>query len=167
MPTSVHLFYLTPEAVFTCLKLPPIFRNKTIRISLKYEEKILKQHAPMLKAEGNAEGAHEKAIATACDMLVDGLGVDFVVKYTKLSKEEVSALAEQVKASRQIKAMPGSVLAALQEGNEEESSDKGNDQKQQENREGREVLLEKYLQKIDPEHARNPNTTWEDLPFLS
>jgi hypothetical protein len=83
---------------------------------------------------------------------------DILYKYYEIQENIQKG---HVKASRQIKAMPGSVLAALQEGNEEESSEKLNEQKQ-EGREGREVLLEKYLQKIDPEHARNPNTTMEE-----
>jgi predicted transposase/invertase (TIGR01784 family) len=66
----------------------------------QYEEKILKQHAPMLKAEGKAEGAREKAIATARNMLLRGLDAQLVVECTNLSKEEVKALTEEVKASR-------------------------------------------------------------------
>ena len=66
----------------------------------QYEEKILKQHAPILKAEGKAEGAHEKAIATARKLLMMGLEAAKVVIATDLSIEEVNALAEEVKLSR-------------------------------------------------------------------
>jgi hypothetical protein len=70
----------------------------------------------------------------------------------------------QVKGGRQLKVMPGSVLAALQEGNDEQEvlsevlkkKDSGIPD------EGREVLLEKYLQKIDPEHARTITNVMEE-----
>lgn len=70
---------------------------------------------------------------------------------------------EAVGASRQIKAKPGSVLSALyadQEDNEPASPlppRKGGKEE-----EGREALLEKYLQKIDPEHARPVTQSFED-----
>ena len=57
---------------------------------------------------------------------------------------------------RNVKAKPGSVLAALQEGNPVVEG------VHELKEEGREVLLEKYLLKIDPEHARKSVTTFED-----
>jgi hypothetical protein len=57
---------------------------------------------------------------------------------------------------RSIKAKPGSVLAALQEGQEVKEVQK------QDQLEGREVLLEKYLMRVDPEHARAIVTSFED-----
>jgi predicted transposase YdaD len=66
----------------------------------QYEEKILKQHAPMLKAEGKAEGAHEKALATARNFLMMGIEAEKVAQGTGLSLEEINGIAEEVKASR-------------------------------------------------------------------
>jgi len=58
----------------------------------------LEEDAPELKAEDKAadKAVHEKSIATARNMLVDGLKVEKVAAYTNLSIEEVSALAGQV-----------------------------------------------------------------------
>jgi hypothetical protein len=58
--------------------------------------------------------------------------------------------------SRRIKAKPGSVLAAL--GGTEDTSHEGKPTQT----EGRDVLLEKYLNKVDPEHARIIQTVSED-----
>lgn len=85
---------------------------------------------------------------------------DILYKYYEIQENIQQG---RVKGGRQIKAKPGSVLAALQEGNEE---DTGEIVQTQPNiiqpEEGREVLLEKYLQKVDPEHARNTNTVMEE-----
>ena len=59
------------------------------------------------------------------------------------------------KATRAIKAKPGSVLAALNEGQVVKEPTKSA-------LEGREVLLEKYLMRVDPEHARAVVTSFED-----
>ena len=59
------------------------------------------------------------------------------------------------KATRVIKAKPGSVLAALNEGQVVKEPKKSEV-------EGREVLLEKYLLRVDPEHARAAVTSFED-----
>jgi len=59
------------------------------------------------------------------------------------------------------KAKPGSVLAALQEGSGEKPT-LSKQSKTNEQKEGREILLEKYLLKVDPEHARSTITTFED-----
>ena len=84
----------------TLKKLDDITGANIMTLREQWEQKAVQKHAPMLKAEGKAEGAHEKAMATARNMLLDGLTIEKVVAYTDLSKEEVSALAEQVKASR-------------------------------------------------------------------
>ena len=60
------------------------------------------------------------------------------------------------KVPRVVKAKPGSVLAALQEGQEIVVP------KKEDKLEGREVLLEKYLLRVDPEHARAIVTSFED-----
>jgi len=65
--------------------------------------------------------------------------------------------------TRMVKAKPGSVLAALQEGDNIIRDDtrhvkKGGHHEQ----EGREVLLEKYLLRVDPEHAKTAVTSFED-----
>jgi len=59
-----------------------------------------------------------------------------------------------------MKVKPGSVLAALQEGSTAPLPSKPKKALVQE--EGREVLLEKYLQKIDPEHAKIISSSHED-----
>jgi hypothetical protein len=63
-------------------------------------------------------------------------------------------------ASKLVKAKPGSVLAALQEGSSEKPPLRKKTSVIQE--EGREILLEKYLLKIDPEHAKVVSNTLED-----
>jgi hypothetical protein len=60
--------------------------------------------------------------------------------------------------SRRVKAKPGSVLAAL--GEPEATGDKRKAKVQE--AEGRDVLLEKYLHKVDPEHARAIQSVSED-----
>lgn len=68
---------------------------------------------------------------------------------------------QQMATSRLVKAKPGSVLAALQEGDKSESFiEKHKGQGPVE--EGREVLLEKYLLKVNPEHAKSVVTSFED-----
>jgi hypothetical protein len=61
--------------------------------------------------------------------------------------------------SRRIKAKPGSVLAAL--GGQGQGQAPGQSQSQAK-AEGRDVLLEKYLHKVDPEHARAIQSVSED-----
>jgi len=71
-----------------------------------------------------------------------------------------------------VKAKPGSVLAALQESPGPDPEFSGNHvpakeavsagAQKQESCEGREILLERYLQKIDPEHAKTGIASFED-----
>jgi hypothetical protein len=64
-------------------------------------------------------------------------------------------------SSRAVKAKPGSVLAALQDGDTSRRAPpepKSSGPKE----EGREILLEKYLLKVDPEHARAVSASLED-----
>ena len=75
-------------------------QGDVMTVSQQIEARALQKHAPMLKAEGKAEGAHEKALATARNMLLKGLGAQLVVECTNLSKEEVTAIAAEVKASK-------------------------------------------------------------------
>ena len=56
------------------------------------------------------------------------------------------------------KAKPGSVLAALNEGADPPQQKTASATERQ----GREVLLEKYLQKVDPDHAKAATTSFED-----
>lgn len=63
---------------------------------------------------------------------------------------------ETTGVSRVVKAKPGSVLAALQETSPPAAKSSPSQI------EGREVLLEKYLQKVDPEHAKTIITSFED-----
>jgi hypothetical protein len=58
-----------------------------------------------------------------------------------------------------MKAKPGSVLAALQEGEQVQSQPK---QEQPQVEEGREALLHKYLRKVDPEKAKENPSSFED-----
>jgi hypothetical protein len=66
---------------------------------------------------------------------------------------------QQMATSRLVKAKPGSVLAALQEGDKSESF---GEKRSGPVEEGREVLLEKYLLKVNPEHAKSVVTSFED-----
>jgi hypothetical protein len=74
-------------------------------------------------------------------------------------QEKINSGSAQV-PMRIVKAKPGSVLAALQEG--QESKVKEQKPKSTDILEGREVLLEKYLRRVDPEHARAAVTSFED-----
>jgi len=67
----------------------------------------------------------------------------------------------QMTTSRLVKAKPGSVLAALQDG-DVESFEKVKPLSSGRQEEGREVLLEKYLLKVNPEHAKSIVTSFED-----
>ena len=65
--------------------------------------------------------------------------------------------------TRIVKAKPGSVLAALQEGDNMIRDDTRHVKKDgHKEQEGREVLLEKYLLRVDPEHAKTAVTSFED-----
>jgi predicted transposase YdaD len=75
-------------------------QGDVMTVSQQIEARALQKHAPILKAEGKAEGAHEKALATARNFLMMGIEAEKVAQGTGLSLEEVSVLAEQVKASR-------------------------------------------------------------------
>jgi predicted transposase/invertase (TIGR01784 family) len=44
------------------------------------------------KAEGLIEGEHKKAVETAYEMLADNAPIDKILKYTRLSIEEIEAL---------------------------------------------------------------------------
>ena len=78
---------------------------------------------------------------------------DILYKYYDLQDKIQNGSAAPKKI---MKAKPGSVLAALQGPDVHiPRAVKGED-------EGREVLLEKYLQKIDPEHARTTTNSLED-----
>ena len=46
---------------------------------------MLEEDAPELKPEDQAEGAHEKLIATARELLLMGLEVEKIAKATQLS----------------------------------------------------------------------------------
>jgi len=76
---------------------------------------------------------------------------DLLYKYYDLQDK----IREGSGTNKVLKAKPGSVLAALQDGSEPQKPSNKHE-------EGREVLLEKYLLKIDPEHARATTNTLED-----
>jgi len=75
-------------------------------------------------------------------------------------QEKINSGSAQVPV-RVVKAKPGSVLAALQEGQDDKSHSKAKGTAS-DGLEGREVLLEKYLRRVDPEHARAAVTSFED-----
>jgi hypothetical protein len=77
------------------------------------------------------------------------------ILYNYYDLQERIQNGQQMSISRLVKAKPGSVLAALQEG-EAKPSQQGPVE------EGREVLLEKYLLKVNPEHAKSIVTSFED-----
>jgi len=85
---------------------------------------------------------------------------DLLYKYYDL--QEKIQKGSSTGASRILKAKPGSVLAALQEGADVQPLIKLPVRSSQPLEEGREILLEKYLLKIDPEHARTVTNTLED-----
>jgi hypothetical protein len=76
---------------------------------------------------------------------------DILYKYYDLQEKIHQGTSS---SARTVKAKPGSVLAALNEGVVEPVVPRG----AAPHEEGREVLLEKYLQKIDPEHAKVTST---------
>ena len=63
------------------MEIQDMKRRLELRARKKYE------------AKGKAEGRKELAVEIAKDMLAEGMDVDKVVKFTKLSKAEVAALA--------------------------------------------------------------------------
>jgi len=84
---------------------------------------------------------------------------DILYKYYDL-QEKIQKGSTTVQP-KVMKAKPGSVLAALNQGLEEPAP-VPQKPKHAPHEEGREELLEKYLQKVDPEHARVTTTTFED-----
>ena len=64
------------------------------------ERRIAKREHEKGKAEGKVEGKLEGARATATEMLLDNEPIDKIVKYTKLPREEVEALAAQLAANK-------------------------------------------------------------------
>ena len=52
------------------------------------------------KAEGEKLGEHKKAVATAKELLMMGLGVDKIARATKLSVEEIKALQDELKGNK-------------------------------------------------------------------
>jgi Zn finger protein HypA/HybF involved in hydrogenase expression len=77
------------------------------------------------------------------------------ILYNYYDLQEKIQKGHQMTTSRLVKAKPGSVLAALQDG-EMKTIHKGPVE------EGREILLEKYLLKVNPEHAKAVVTSFED-----
>ena len=77
---------------------------------------------------------------------------EILYKYYDLQSKIQSG---HVTSSAPTRAKPGSVLAALQEGDMDFTMAPVAKTGSLSKSEGRDVLLEKYLQKIDPEHARN------------
>ena len=89
------------------------------------------------------------------------------ILYNYYDLQEKIQKGDSMMPVRVVKAKPGSVLAALQEGAPASSVEEGHvktshSTKQDKAQEGREVLLEKYLRKVDPEHAKATVTTFED-----
>jgi len=57
------------------------------------EEFLLDQAEKKGKQEGRQEGKHEEAIAIAREMKADGIPIEQIVKFTKLSIEEIKKLS--------------------------------------------------------------------------
>ena len=68
-------------------------QGDVMTVSQQIAERALQEHAPMLKADG----AREKALATARNMLLRGYDAKEVAELNNLSLEEVNALADEVK----------------------------------------------------------------------
>jgi len=89
------------------------------------------------------------------------------ILYSYYELQEKIQQGEKTGISKLVKAKPGSVLAALQESPGPEEFP-GNapvakmPESKHEPMEGREILLERYLQKIDPEHAKAGIASFED-----
>jgi hypothetical protein len=91
------------------------------------------------------------------------------ILYNYYDLQEKIQKGDSMMPVRVVKAKPGSVLAALQEGapcsadnQQKPTHSTKQDKSQAQAQEGREVLLEKYLRKVDPEHAKATVTTFED-----
>jgi hypothetical protein len=88
---------------------------------------------------------------------------EILFNYYDLQEKILSG--ESMGPSKYAKAKPGSVLAALNEGNSASSPSASATKVTKSTHseiQGREVLLEKYLQKVDPDHAKAPTTSFED-----
>ena len=48
-----------------------------------------------MKKEGRAEGARENSISIAKNMIAENVEIDFIVKMTGLTKDEVEALLQE------------------------------------------------------------------------
>ena len=84
---------------------------------------------------------------------------DILFKYYELQEKIQKG---DVSTKRVLKAKPGSVLESLMKGSDEQIPEEDTPKKSQDPKEGREILLEKYLQKVDPQHARGITNTFED-----
>jgi hypothetical protein len=88
------------------------------------------------------------------------------ILYNYYDLQEKIQSGSQIGVSRFVKAKPGSVLAALQSGDDMPSPVSQEKNRKQtpahQEKEGREVLLEKYLQKVNPDHAKAAITSFED-----
>ena len=82
---------------------------------------------------------------------------DLLYKYYDLQDK----IHKGTSSASSVKVKPGSVLAALNEGLSQPSSNVPRAHQE----EGREVLLEKYLQKVDPENAHHHITTTIEDPY--
>lgn len=57
--------------------------------------KFFKEEEDLLYRLGQEKGEHKKAVATAIEMLLDDAPLALITKYTKLSTEEIQALAQE------------------------------------------------------------------------
>ncbi len=69
------------------------FKNEEGR---KNMSRIIEEMCDEAAAEAAVEAAHDKSIEIALEMLKDGLTVQTVSKYSKLSIEEINELAQKV-----------------------------------------------------------------------
>ncbi|MCC8399686.1 MAG: hypothetical protein LN563_03850, partial [Rickettsia endosymbiont of Platyusa sonomae] len=70
--------------------------NKYVNESLKQRDYIVSAEQKG-REEGIEKGIKEKAIVTAKEMLIDNEPMERIVKYTKLTIEEIEKLKEEMK----------------------------------------------------------------------
>lgn len=93
METLQRLPFKTRKAVFKKLEEITDIASLSKEDRMKYDESIKVYRDNLVtRAAAIEEGKKEANIATARNMKADGLPVDFIVKYTGLTAEEIEAI---------------------------------------------------------------------------
>ena len=98
-PAKMHYKELADRVnYFKTSKEGEIYMTDIIEMYAKnYAEKVAKE--AVAKAEKKAEeAAHQRNVEVAKDMLADNMSIESVARYSKLSEEEVRALAAKQSA---------------------------------------------------------------------